>query len=352
LPVTLFPLVLFASGCDRAAPPFEQAAARLTVDAPTATPAVSTVTPGAAPVTADASAVETTAPPPTTDEDLATSIASAVTAAASTLHRDTVPHTVVDSFVLVNADGGTNYEAAVTLARKAVDRFYAGRFDKHPFPAVTVFVFTDEAAYTKFCAARSNGKCTTRFGKYSRASRTIVMHATKGAETLLHEVLHSIVQADFKRAPAWLDESVAELFEAPRLCGTEYITGVTNWRYDDAIAALDRPDEPAPTRLQALFSMDTVTFLTLDPARPEAGPQDPAKEGRHLGLARFFAQWMDRNAWLWPFYRGWRDHVADDKTGEKTFAAVVGKSWTDAEADFEHYVRKVPPGAKDGLCPP
>jgi hypothetical protein len=261
--------------------------------------------------------------------------------------------TVVDSFVLVNADGGANYAAAVTLARRAVDAFYAGRFEEHPPFAVTVFVFSDEAAYQRFCG----GACATQLGGYDRKTRTIVLHATKGAETLLHEMGHALAHADWLHAngahaaPFWLDEAVSSAFEAPRFCGKEDVTGVDNWRHGDALAALDHPDEPAPTRLQALFSMDTATFTTIDPKHLEDGPTDRAKELRHIGLARYFALWMDRGGWLWPFWRRWMRDFAGDRTGEKTFAAVVGKGWAEAEAHWERYVREVVATAKDRPCP-
>jgi hypothetical protein len=116
-------------------------------------------------------------------------------------------------------------------------------------------------------------------------------------------------------------------------------------------AALDSPDEATPSRLDALFAMDTFAFLTLDRSHPETGPTDLARENRHYSLSRFFMQWLDRQGHLWSFYRAWRDGIATDPTGEKAFAAVVGRTPGEAEADWEAYVRKLAPPATEDPCP-
>ena len=303
-------------------------------------------------LTPDAATLDTSFLPPTPAVDLPASLRAAVAGAALALHTETVTHVDVDAFVLVDADHGPHFPRAVDLARKAVAALFNGRFDKHPDAAVTVYVFSSPDAFERFCAGRTHGACPTTFGEYDRRSREIVMHATKGAETLSHELVHPIVQHDFPRAPAWLDEGLGALYENPVFsCGKGFITGISNWRYSDVKRALDVPDEPAPTRLDALFAMDTFTFLTLDPAHPEAGPTDLAKENRHYSLSRYFAQWLDRQGRLWPFFRAWRDGIATDPTGEKAFAAVLGRSPGQADADWEAYVRRLAPPATENPCP-
>jgi hypothetical protein len=371
--VPALPLLLLASACARPSSASPQDAAPSTPTASAVTADPSAVTPNASAATADASAVSTSFLPPTPPVDLPTSLRDAVTAAASALHVKTVTHVDVDAFVLVDADHGANFPAAVSLARKAVAAFFHGRFDRHPTRAVTVYVFSSPDAYQCFCGARAHGPCPTTFGEYDRLSREIVMHATRGAETLNHEMVHPIVEEDFPRAPAWLDEGIASLYENPVFsCGEAFepaslpepgsdnplarsrgmfITGVSNWRYPDVKRALDSPDDPGPTRLDALFAMDTFTFLTLDRAHPETGPTDPAKENRHYALARYFAQWLDRQGHLWPFYRAWRDGIATDPTGVKAFAAVLGRSPGEADADWEAYVRRLAPPASENPCP-
>jgi hypothetical protein len=141
------------------------------------------------------------------------------------------PPAVIDRFLLVNADGGPNYRAAVALARKMLDHLYVGRFDVHPSRPVTVYVFSDAAAYERFCADHAFDGCDADAGAYDRQRATIVMLATTGAETSAHELTHPIMREDFARAPDWLQEGIAALYENPLVCADGTLTGITNWRW-------------------------------------------------------------------------------------------------------------------------
>ena len=288
--------------------------------------------------------------PPEAPVDLGASLHSALSAAAATLKTAAFAHTTLDAFLLVNADGGDHYAATVSLARKTLAALYAGRIDKHPTRAVTVFVFTSEGAYDAFCRAQSHGPCPTRFGQYDRIQRTIVMHASPGAETACHELLHPLQAQDYPRIPDWLDEGIASLYENPVFCGKGHITGVSNWRYDQLRDALAAPRSADTPRVDALFSMDTVHFLTLDPRDPDAGPTDPEKEGLHYATARYLVQWLDRQGKLWPFYRAWRGSIATDPDGRKTFRAILGRNPTEVQADWEAYVRRLSDPGSDPPC--
>jgi hypothetical protein len=271
--------------------------------------------------------------------DRAASLRDAVTAAASALGVASVAHVDIDAFVLVDADHGARFPRAVDLARQAVAAFYEGRFDKHPDRAVTVYVFSGQDAFQRFCRRRVQGPCPTTFGEYDRVTRTILMHATPGAETLTHEMVHPLVQVDFPRAPAWLDEGIAALYENPVFRAPGAITGIRNWRYDGLARALDAPDIRDRPTLDALFGMDSASFLTLDPEHPRAGPTDLARLDLHYATARYLAQWLDEQGKLWPFYRAWRGAIARDRTGETTFAAVVGGTPAERTPAWAAWVR-------------
>jgi hypothetical protein len=344
--------VVLAPACDRSPPPSVQTAhdPDPTASGVPASTAITTLDASAA--TTDASPVETSYLPPSLEVDLPTSMREAVASAAATLKRKTVVHTDIDSFVLIDADRGPNYPKAVSIARQAVAGFYNARFDKHPTRAVTVFVYSYATEYERFCEAQSGGVCPSRFGEFDRIKRTIVFHATTGSETLNHEMVHPLIRDDFARAPAWLDEGIASLMEAPVSCAPGHLTGVRNWRYPELIAALDSPRDRPTTRIDALFAMDNYAFLTLDPAHVDAGSTDPRLESLHYSLSRLFAQWLDRAGKLWKFYHFWRDGIATDRTGERAFAAVMGRTPAEANADWESYVRSLDRPGADPPCPP
>jgi hypothetical protein len=328
--------------CDRSRPAPPDAAA-LAV-APEAATSASASTSVAAPSADDTSSYL----PPEIHVDLDTSIRNVIAAAPATLGRTPPPPTVVGEYVLFNADGGPYYRAAVRLARQMIGVLWSGgRYDKHPSRAVPAYIFSTNDAFTRFCLAHSEGNCWLDSGDFDRKNYLMVVLATPGAETTAHEMSHVVIRDDFPRAPEWLNEAIATLYENPVFCSPENATGITNWRYAGLVAALDSPRLHDTTRIDLLFPMDADTF---DAKTPDGGVDD-AKQMLHYGLARYFAQWMDRRGWLWPFYHRFRDGIATDPKGEKAFAAVVGKTPAEANADWAAYVRSLSHANADHPCP-
>lgn len=240
-----------------------------------------------------------------------------------------IPNEVVrDVFVVVGAPGwnGPAFAQSVALVRDAVDAYMNGRFKTAPRRAISVYLFPSAAPYEAYCKKKWGEKCLSKYGFYRPDERRMVMNAGLGLGTLTHELVHPIVESDFPGAPAWINEGIASLFEAPSLPRRGEIHGVKNWRHPRLITALAAPAEKESTRLDALFGMDDETF------RNDA-------EDLHYAMARYTCQWLDGKGKLWDFYRGWRDGVADDPNGEKAFAAAMGASPQEANAAWVKWVR-------------
>ena len=231
-------------------------------------------------------------------------------------------------FVLVAAPGWnkTALAASTDLTTRAIDAYYSGRFDKRPERAIGVYLFADAASYQAYCKARLGGECDSPFGMYHPDIKRIVMNAGPGLGTLTHELVHPIVEADFPRAPIWLNEGIASLFEAPVLPAKGEIHGIKNWRLPRLLEGMRAPAEQREARLDVLFGMSDDTFRD-------------AEEKLHYATARYVCQWLDQEGWLWPFYRDWRDHFADDPTGEKTFAQVTKMTPAQANAPWTRWAR-------------
>jgi hypothetical protein len=137
--------------------------------------------------------------------------------------------------------------------------------------------------------------------------------------------VHPLVETDFPRAPTWLNEGIASVFEAPSIPRPGEIHGVKNWRHPRLARALRSKDERAAARLDALFGMPDETFRDDD-------------EDLHYAMARYACQWLDDRGLLWRFYQRWRDHVADDPTGAASFEAVVGSTPAGADAAWRRWV--------------
>jgi hypothetical protein len=178
--VTASLLVATASSCGRSPPPEASTGSRSGGDPSTVTVEPSPVTATPSPRSSDPSTPPNPWLPPTAKPDLPASIASTLAAVSSTDGGKPFPHTVVGSFVILDADGGSRYAVAVNLATRAVPLLFDGRFQERPSLAVPVLVFSDQSRYFAFCNDRHDGACPSPFGEYSRSRREIVMHATPG----------------------------------------------------------------------------------------------------------------------------------------------------------------------------
>ncbi len=266
--------------------------------------------PNAPPPRADAPAA-VPAPPP---YDLVADRAARLAEARAELGPK-IPAQVVDEvFLLYGAPGweGAAFTQSVGLVKNALGAYFTGRFQKKPDHAISVYLFAQAAPYEAYCKAKYGEKCLSKYGFYRPDERRMVMNAGLGLGTLTHELVHPIVETDFPQAPAWINEGIASLFEAPVIPRTGEIHGAKNWRHPRLITALSSPTERGVARLDALFGMTDETF------------RDDA-EDLHYAMARYVCQWLDERGKLWAFYQAWRDNAADDPTGVRAFASVMGK---------------------------
>ncbi len=219
------------------------------------------------------------------------------------------------------------FKSALALIRKTVAAYLNNRFDTLPKRAVAIYLFAQKRPYQAYCK-KYYGGCGTPYGVYYHGDRRIVMNIGPGSGTLTHELVHPIVAADFPRAPEWINEGIASLFERPRFPAPGQIRGIKNWRYPRLARALRSRNERDLASLERLIGMSDEEFRG-------------AGEDLHYSMARYVCQWLDEQKLLWPFYRTWRDSYEDDPTGVKTFIAVVGKTPGEAHAAWARWVKEL-----------
>jgi len=265
-----------------------------------------------------------TAPPvpPTSHYDLAHDLGVRDADAHTRLGKGIETATVGGVFLLVGARGFTGgaFAQSRDLVTRALAAFTNGRFAKTPREAITVYLFGDAASYGAFCKAAIHEPYISPYGFYWPSERWMVRNAGLGLGTLTHELVHPLVEADFPRAPTWLNEGIASVFEAPAFTKPGEIHGVKNWRLPrlkQALASGERPKALPHT----LFGMSDETFRDDD-------------ESLHYALARYVCQWLDERGKLWDFYHAFRDERDADPSGEKAFTRVVGMPPVEADRAF------------------
>ena len=216
----------------------------------------------------------------------------------------------------------------VPIVERALAAYYNGRFSARPRRALSVYLYPSLGPFYDYCRRKWNRRCSTPYGFYLPSERRIVMNIGPGIGTLTHELVHPIVEADFPRAPDWIDEGIASLYERFYFYGHDEIGGSKNWRHPRLVAALQSPPERERAKLQNLFGMSDAEFRD-------------QHESLHYAMARYLCQWLDAQHKLWPFYHRWRDGYDQDPSGEGAFFEVVGLTPQQAHPAWARWVRQL-----------
>ena len=102
-------------------------------------------------------------------------------------------------------------------------------FDKEPQRPLVIYLFDGEASYREHAKEFFGDEPETHFGYYSESDDALIMNIATGGGTLVHEIVHPFMEADFPKCPAWYNEGMGSLFEKCRE-RNGHIEGVSNWR--------------------------------------------------------------------------------------------------------------------------
>ncbi len=217
-------------------------------------------------------------------------------------------HVVVQKpFVVVgDLDEGDLRRWATKTVAWSVDRLKKEYFSKDPPHVLEIWLFKDEASYRKHTLQLFGDRPTTPYGYYSRRHRALIMNIATGGGTLVHEIVHPFMEANFPECPAWFNEGLASLYEQ---CGDRdgRIWGQTNWRLRGLQAAL-RDDRVPP--FATLCGTSTHEFYREDP-------------GTNYAQARYLCYYLQQKGLLAKFYHEFRKAARQDPGGEGTLARVL-----------------------------
>lgn len=190
----------------------------------------------------------------------------------------------------------------------AKDRLQKDFFARAPEKPLDVWLFRNKPSYEGGVRALFHEEPITPFGYYAPEHGALVMNIATGGGTLVHELVHPFVEADFPDAPAWINEGLGSLFEQSTDRGG-HIAGLTNWR----LAGLQRAirDRHLPP-LRELVATTSRAFYDED-------------RGTNYAAARYVFYWLQEHGELAAFYRAARDGHAHDPSGRAALEKSVGE---------------------------
>ena len=218
----------------------------------------------------------------------------------------------------------------------AVDKLKQDFFTKDPKEILDIWLFKDATSYEKNTLLLFGEKPTTPYGYYSSAHKALIMNISTGGGTLVHEIVHPFMEANFPACPAWLNEGLGSLYEQ---CGevNGHIHGFTNWRLPGLQAAIRSGRVPS---FKSLTALDANGFYNDD-------------KGTNYGQARYLCYYLQQRGLLTKFYREFYLHQKQDPTGYQSLRKILGGVDMRAfKQKWEKYVLGLSQGIELRVPPP
>jgi hypothetical protein len=216
----------------------------------------------------------------------------------------------VEAPFVVVGDGGVDVvKRRAGTVRWAVEHLEADFFDARPARILDIYLFGDASSYQRGVRALTGETPGTPYGFYSSEHGGLFMNIATGGGTLVHEIVHPYVEADFPGAPAWLNEGLGSLFEQSSEEGG-HVVGETNWRLAGLQEAIRAGELPS---FRALTATNEHAFYTRD-------------RGTNYAQARYLLYYLQQQGALRGFYRAMRAARASDPTGYDTLVTALGES--------------------------
>jgi hypothetical protein len=198
-------------------------------------------------------------------------------------------------------------EHSLRTVKWAVDKLKQEYFTKDPKEILDIWLFKDAASYERNAQLLFGDKPTTPYGYYSIADKALVMNIATGGGTLVHEIVHPFVEANFPNCPPWLNEGLGSLYEqAGEVNGR--IHGFTNWRLPGLQADIKAHRVPS---FRTLMGMSVPEFYNFE-------------NGAHYAQSRYLLYYLQQKGLLTKFYRQFHANQKEDPTGYQTLRQVLG----------------------------
>ena len=210
----------------------------------------------------------------------------------------------------------------------AVEKLKKAYFKKDPREILDIWLFSSEKVYRKYAWEIFRDRPNTHFGYYSSAAKAMIMNISTGGGTLVHEIVHPFVEANFPACPSWFNEGLGSLYEQSAQRRGE-IVGLTNWRLAGLQKAIKAKSVPS---FKTLTATTTRQFYNED-------------KGTNYSQARYLCYYLQERGLLRKYYRDFFANHKTDPTGYETLKKILGlKNDEEMEAfkkKWEAYVLKL-----------
>lgn len=190
--------------------------------------------------------------------------------------------------------------------RWSVSMLKGDYFERDPEEIIDIWLFRDAGSYRKGAKEIFGDEPSTPYGYYSETHKALIMNIATGGGTLVHEIVHPFLRANFPGCPAWFSEGLASLYEQSE--GMDgHIRGLTNWRLEGL--------------QEAIRARRTIPFEKL--LSTTDGEFYGDRRGINYAQARYLCYYLQEKGSLVRFYKTFRGAIEKDRTGIATLKKVL-----------------------------
>jgi hypothetical protein len=207
----------------------------------------------------------------------------------------------------------------------AVTKLKKAYFSRDPKQILDIWLFKDKESYETNVKSLFGKTPDTPYGYFSEQDKALVMNISTGGGTLVHEIVHPFVAANFPRCPAWFNEGLGSLYEQSGEVKGE-IHGFPNWRLPGLQKAIRGGKVPS---FEALCGTTDTEFYEKD-------------RGTNYAQARYLCYYLQQKGLLRGYYRQFLANRGEDSTGYKTLKAVLRRDDMEKfQKEWEAFVLKL-----------
>ena len=229
-------------------------------------------------------------------------------------------------FVVIGDDEPAEVrQRAKNTVHWAVEKLKAAYFDKDPKDILDIWLFKDKESYEENAEKLFGSKPDTPYGYFSASDKALVMNIDTGGGTLVHEIVHPFVAANFPECPSWFNEGLGSLYEQSGERNGR-IVGRTNWRLPGLQEAIRKKRVPS---FKTLCSTTSEEFYEKD-------------RGTNYAQARYLLYYLQQHNVLRKYYHRFYANRKKDPTGYATLQEILGRNDMAAfQREWEAYVLKL-----------
>ena len=195
-------------------------------------------------------------------------------------------------------------------------------FLKDPDEIIDIWLLRDQKSYQYHASHQFGIVPETPYGFYSPAHHSLILDISTGGGTLVHEMVHPFVAANFKGCPVWFNEALASLYERPTQV-QGHLHGLPNWRL---VGLQEAVSTQKTLPIVELFAMDEDHFY-----------DDPS--GIPYAQSKYIAYYLQQQGLLVDYYHAFYENRKSDPSGLKTLVNLLNiENLADFQTGWQQWV--------------